>query len=76
MAEKHTSLRIRPRSLTIESLPYGGYAVRESGQEHRGFERELVAAFTRLTDAVSWIEAQMRLPEPDFTVVASSTPAR
>lgn len=66
MAEKHTSLRIRPRSLTIESLPHGGYAVRDTGLEHRGFERELVAAFTRLSDAVGWIEEQMRLPEPDL----------
>jgi hypothetical protein len=66
MAEKHTNLRFRPRALTIEALAHGGYAVKESIPEHRGFEHFHFAAFTRLADAVSWIEEQMRLPEPDL----------
>lgn len=68
MAEKHTNLRVRPRSLTIESLSHGGYAVRDNGPEHR-FHHEHVAAFTRLADAVGWIEEQLRLPEPDLANV-------
>lgn len=66
MADKHTSMGAKPRSLRIEALAHGGYVVHDDADECRGpFRPAILAAFTRLTDAVSWIEEQLRLPEAE-----------
>lgn len=48
----------RPRALCVQELRHGGYVV--TAFPHFHHEMELLAAFTRLSDAVSWMEDAMR----------------
>ncbi|QGY05498.1 hypothetical protein MMSR116_29105 [Methylobacterium mesophilicum SR1.6/6] len=48
----------RPQALCIQELRHGGYVV--TAFPHFHHEVELLAAFTRLSDAVSWMEDAMR----------------
>lgn len=67
MPATHRSMSARPVSLTIQELPHGGYVVIDHAPFRRGLVDGNTAAFTRLTDAVAWMEEQMRLPAADHT---------
>lgn len=57
---KREPLTDRHRALCIQELRHGGYVV--TAFPHFHHEMELLAAFTRLSDAVSWMEEAMRAP--------------
>ncbi|MET3485377.1 hypothetical protein [Methylobacterium sp. 1973] len=50
----------KPKALCLQELPHGGFIVTDFPQAH--YEMRLLAAFTRLSDAVSWMEEAMRTP--------------
>ena len=50
----------RPKALCLQELPHGGFIVTEFPLLH--CEMRLLAAFTRLSDAVSWMEEAMQAP--------------
>ena len=60
---RHSSMTARPRSLTIEALPHGGFVVFHPETYMRGLPHSIVAAFSRLPDAVGWVEEQLQLAD-------------
>jgi len=57
---KRNPIAERPKALCIQELPHGGYIV--TAFPRNQYETQLLAAFTRLTDAVGWTEETMRIP--------------
>lgn len=55
---QHNPLSERPKALCLQELPHWGFIVTDFPQTH--YEMRLLAAFTRLSDAVSWIEEAMQ----------------
>ncbi|MCJ2021077.1 hypothetical protein MKK84_27255 [Methylobacterium sp. E-065] len=56
---KRNPIAERPKALCIQELPHGGYIV--TAFPRNQYETQLLAAFTRLTDAVGWMEEAMRV---------------
>lgn len=63
MAEQHTHMTSRPNALTIEALQHGGFVVTDHDAHFRRGMSGHVAAFTRLSDAINWMEEQMNMPK-------------
>lgn len=61
----HSALDARPKGLTIEALPHGGYLVKRMDEPFRDMSGLPLAGFTVLSDAVTWMENQMALTKAE-----------